>query len=167
MKIRVLVFTLLISFSAAAYSNTDVEQIQAMYIYNFIKHIQWPENSVKSEFVIGVYGNSNIYQHLLNYTKGKSLGQKKIRIVQISSLDQAVNCQLLVVTQQKSSQMNSIVNHPNLKNTLIVGDKPGTIAEGGAIEFALVDNKMKFRISEDNANKHNIRISKSLLDMSI
>ncbi len=33
------------------------EQIKELYIYNFIKHISWPNENKKLNYIIGVYGN--------------------------------------------------------------------------------------------------------------
>lgn len=34
-------------------------KIKAIFIYNFTKYIEWPENQKQGDFVIGVLGNSN------------------------------------------------------------------------------------------------------------
>ncbi len=167
MKTRLLVLTFVLTVSVAGYSNPDIENAQAMYIYNFLRLIKWTENSVQDEFVIGIYGNSNISEYLLKYTNNRAVGQKKIKVIHVNSMEASRGCQLLFVTRTKSSEINEIVTHPNLRNTLIITESSGLTDKGAAIEFAVVDNKLKFKINEMNAKKHHLIISKALLDMSI
>jgi hypothetical protein len=53
------------------------------------------------------------------------------------------------------------------KACLIVGEKEGSNAVGSTIEFVIKDNRLKFRVDENNAKEHNLMVSRALIDMSI
>jgi hypothetical protein len=44
----------------------QAKKLQAIYIYNFMMRIQWPENKRNGDFVIGIVGNTPLAAELKN-----------------------------------------------------------------------------------------------------
>ena len=76
-------FFILISASA---QQLNKEQIKVAYIYNFLKHINWPDESKKSQFVLGVYQDKEFHDLLKNSFKNKKVKNKHISVVLIANL---------------------------------------------------------------------------------
>ena len=51
-------------------------------------------------------------------------------------------------------------------NSLVITEKRGMINSGSAIDFVLVEDKLKFVMNPENAVKYNLTVSKSLEDMA-
>ncbi len=51
-------------------------------------------------------------------------------------------------------------------NSLVITEKRGMINSGSAIDFILVEDKLKFVMNSENAAKYNLTVSKSLEDMA-
>ena len=79
-------FFFLISANA---QQLNKEQIKVAYIYNFLKHINWPEEEKKSHFVLGIYQDKKFYDLLKNSFKNKKVKNKNISILLITNLNQA------------------------------------------------------------------------------
>ena len=47
----------------------------ALYVYNFMKYIEWPENNSNSKFVIALIGNSPIEKEFELLAKNKKLSK--------------------------------------------------------------------------------------------
>ena len=65
MKLRGLLFIL--AFITIPYSlkaTDNIYSMQTLYIYNFMRLIKWPDNSVGEKYIIGVYGSDQMYNHL-------------------------------------------------------------------------------------------------------
>ena len=60
-------------------------EIHAAMLYNFIKYVQWPNESDGGEFVVGVIGDENVFNTLKAWYDGKPKGTKKYVIKKLGS----------------------------------------------------------------------------------
>lgn len=146
---------------------TQESQVKALYIYNFSRLVKWPDDYMKDEFVIGIFGDNDLYEYLLNFTKNKKVGSLDIKVVKYNSPSEISYCHILYIPEFRSSKIKEITNIIGNKPVLIISGKEGLLNYGSIIDFVFIDNKLKFKISEQNAQRQNLTVSKSLLDMSI
>lgn len=166
MRKSILLFSVLMIFGMGTRAADNIAGLQAMYVYNFLRHINWPVSSVGNEFVIGVYGSGDMYEQLTTYTKDRKIGNKNIVVMKIDNVTEASKCQLLFVTSTKSAKISEIKSAIGAKSCLIVSEKSGTFSSGSGIEFLIDQDKLRFRISEGNLKQQNLGVSKALLDMA-
>ena len=143
----------------------DEYQAKAFFIYNFTRLIEWPTDN-KTEFVIGVVGNSPITEHLEKITSGKNVASQKIVIKHFKTTEEIADCNIIYVSNNFSSKIGAIQDILKSNHTLIVGEKNGLTNEGAAINFVLNNNRLSFQINVTNAQKYGLKVSKSLVDMS-
>lgn len=167
MKIKIFFIGLMILSGMAVKASGDLSNAEAMYIYNFLRHVEWPTGSTGSNFVIGVYGNSETFNQLVQFTSNRKVGTKAIEVRKITSVAEAGNCQLVFVPHNQVSKITEMKRAVGNKACLIVGEKEGSNAVGSTIEFVIKDNRLKFRVDENNAKEHNLMVSRALIDMSI
>jgi hypothetical protein len=167
MKKSILFFTTLLILGLGVRAADNLSGLQAMYIYNFLRHINWPVNSIGDDFVIGVYSSGDMYTQLSTYTKDRKIGNKNIVVMKIENVADAAKCQLLFVPSSKSSKIAEIKNTIGSKSCLIVSEKSGTFNSGSGIEFVFDQDKLKFKISETNLKEQKLEVSKALLDMAV
>jgi hypothetical protein len=168
MKIKIALIGLLMTASVSmnVKAADDLANVEAMFIYNFLRHISWPDATNGNNFVIGVYGSSEIYNQLITYTNNRKIGTKSIQVKTISSPADAKACQLVFVPNSQSSKIAAIKAQMGNYPCLLIGEKEGSNAAGTTIEFLIQDNKLKFRVNEDRAKEQNLVLSRSLLDMA-
>ena len=53
-------------------------------LYNFIKYVQWPNESEPGDFVVGVIGDENVFNTLKTWYDGKAKGSKKYVIKKLA-----------------------------------------------------------------------------------
>ena len=71
-------------------------QVKAMFVFNFIKYVEWPETTAGNEFSIGVIGESDITAQLQRIAVQKKVGEKKI-VVRKLSVDEDTFCNIIIV----------------------------------------------------------------------
>ncbi len=167
MRLRSLLFTLFIIASFSVKAQESLSSAQAIFIYNFLRHVNWPDANISDKFVIGVLGNSETYNQLVEFTKDRKIGTKTIVIMKLSSIEETATCQLLFVPASKKSKIAEIKSYLGSRPCLIVSESSGTSSLGSAIEFVLQNNKLKFHVDEANAKQQHLTISRALLDMSV
>ncbi len=167
MKLKSLFFAVVFIMSMGTKVYGNISKTEAVFIYNFLRHIKWPEENIQKTFVIGVYGDSQTYDQLLAYTKGRKIGVKLIVVRKVNSAEEASKCQLIFVPHTNSSKISELKKHLGNKACLIVSEKEGMNSSGSTIEFVIKDSALKFRVNKERAKRQNLIISKALIDMAI
>jgi hypothetical protein len=167
MRIKSLLIGVMILVGISVKASDKISMAETMFIYNFLRHIEWPQGSTGEKFVIGVYGNASINGQLKEYTANRKVGSRSIVVKTVSSPGDAATCQVVFVPANEASRIAQLKSSLGNSPTLIIGEKEGSNAHGATIEFVLQGTKLNFRIDESKARSQNLSISRALLDMSI
>lgn len=151
---------------SAAYMQTSIPKAQTLFIYNFSRLIEWPANYRTGNFIIGILGSSEVANELEAYTKGKKVGTQNIEIIRYKAPAEIQNCHILFVSFARTKQLVELAPVLNGKSTLIITEKSGALNEGAAINFVVLQDKLKYEIKSENASKFGIKFSAKLQEMS-
>ena len=165
-KIKILVAALLISGSAFS-QDRPMHEVHSMMVYNFTKYVQWPDHSATGEFIIGVVGNTDIFNTLNGWYGGKPRGSKTYIIKKFNSAAEVTDCHVLYIDKSKSGEFDNVNDKLKGKGTLIITDKLGMGEKGSSINFKLVDNKLKFELNQKAIEASNLKVSGALSSMAI
>lgn len=164
---KTLVTIIALLFASVAYMQTTIPKAQTLFIYNFSRLIEWPANYRSGPFVIGVLGAVEITMELELYTKGKKVGTQDINVIRYKTAKDITTCHILFVPFEKTKQMPEILGTLNGKSILIITEKNGALEDGSAINFVIIEDKLKFEIKSENATKLGIKFSSKLQEMSV
>ncbi len=166
MKKCLLIF-LAIMAGGIAIGQTGIPRAQSMFIYNFSRLIEWPASYKSGEFVIGVLGNSTVFDELETFTASKKVGNQDISVVRFRDPAEITNCHILFVSFGKSNKMGEVLTKVGNRSTLIIGEKNGLVSSGAAINFVIEQDKLKFELKVDHAKSNGLKVSSSLQNMAI
>jgi len=141
-------------------------EIHSMMVYNFIKYIQWPDNS-SEEFVIGVLGEDDVYKTLTTWYNGKLKGSQKLKIKKYDKVSDMKDCHVLYVANQSSKHFEDIQAKVDQSSTLVITDKPGLGEKGSAINFKKVNNRLAFELNQSVIEASNLKVSRQLSGIAI
>ncbi len=151
---------------ACAQKENKEYDLKSAFIYSFTKYLELPNN--QPTFVIGVLGNSPIIESLENCSINKKINNKRIDIVKILNTSDIKNCQVVFVPQFVSLDiLKEFLDSETAKNILIITEKKGAIELGSAINFLLIQNKIRFEINQLALSKNNIKASAQLLKLAV
>lgn len=140
---------------------------QSLFIYKFTKHIFWPQASQEGDFIIGVYGNSPIFNELITMATIKKAGKgQKIIVKKIRTLEQIKGMHLVYMTSSKSREVKQIAEKLRGKPTLLVAERGGLARKGASINFMIMENSvLRFEINLSELKSHKLDISEELLKL--
>ncbi len=164
MKRLFLIFSI-VFFSISTFSNSLI-RVQAMYIYNFTRYVDWPDNYKSEDFVIGVLGDAEFCQELKNFTMNKKVGNQSISVVCFNSIEDIKKCHILYIPADGAVQFGNILRKVSNYSNLIVSESKALSNYGAAISFVLEDNKLSFVLNSENAAKYGLKISSTLCNMA-
>lgn len=143
-------------------------KIKAIYIYNFTKYIEWPQDYKTGNFIVGVLGsNSSLLGELNKMASAKTVGTQKFEIKNIASAAEATNCHIVYILNDKSTQLADVVGKVKGKSALIVTDKEGLASKGAAINFVIVENKQKIELNKSNIERYKLKVAEQLVSMAV
>ncbi len=164
-KLAVVLITLILASSISTAQNTA--KLQSIFIYNFIKLIEWPASYKSGTFNITVLGNDQIYTELMNLAKVKKAGSQTIKVKKINSLGELANPHILYIPKTKGSKVSDAKTSIGSKATLLISDTNNGTGKGSDINFVVVGNKPKFEIKTSSAQSKGLKISSNLVNLGI
>jgi hypothetical protein len=171
---KVLLFSLLLSgtllaipvtSSVNAQDTTSIEyKVKAAYIFKFFNFFEWNNSDStipKQPFRVGVYGDSAIYSALESLSKvsgGKGIIPKKI-----NPGDSLEGLHLLFLSKSNGDSLQKVFQESQSQNILTVGEETSFCLKGGAVNFIIDNEKVKFEINRQAVKKAGIQVSARIL----
>jgi hypothetical protein len=163
----VLLFLLSITFTAKTRAQEKDYKAYSIYVYNFIKYIEWPASSKEGEFVIAVIGDSPITKELRALANSKKANGQTILVRNIMSLSEIGNAQILYISSGKSNMIKEVLEKTKNLPTLVIGEREGLVKKGAGINFLTLDDEtLKFELNKKAIEGHNLRISQTLISLA-
>jgi hypothetical protein len=170
----VMLFAVLVSLGNAvpAFPQADVPteyQLKAAFLFNFAKFVDWPASSFanpQSPFFVCILG-VDPFGHVMDDTlQGKTIGSHTVVIQRMRDSAELRHCQMAFISSSERLRLPEIIGSSKGANTLLVGESDGFAAAGGAIQFDLEENRVRFLINPDAAERAGLRVSSKLLSLA-
>ena len=161
------VAALAIAFAAGSPAQSEEYQVKAAFLYNFAKFVEWPAPVAPSEpFVICILGQNPFGTALADAVREKVAGGRPFAVHLISDSPSKSSCQILFINSSDRQRFHSMAGNFKGSGMLTVGEASWFIADGGIINFKLVDGKIRFDISVQAAELAHLSISSKLLSLA-
>lgn len=166
-RITVASIAMVMLFSFRLANNEDEPTMKALFIYNFTKHIEWPKGKINGKFVIGVLGNSPVFDKLNVIMKERKVKDYPVEIRKISSIDKIESFDILFVSKGESDHIREIDSNADSYGVLIVTEERDMAKKGACINIIRQDERMKFEINDTEIKKEGLKISTQLYELAV
>jgi len=143
-------------------SQTDV---QAIYLYNFAKFVRWPATPPGAPGVpidICIAGQKAYVDTLAKAVAGEQIDGRPLAVRAVESPEGEAGCSILFIGASVREHLDPLLAATAGKPMVTVSDIPGFLERGGAIQFLLVDNRVRFSVNLESINRSQIAISSEL-----
>ncbi len=169
---RAHIYGWLVIFSVIAAGSMRAQETNykayTLFIYNFMKYVEWPEPQSSGEFTLAVVGDSPINKELETLAATKKLKGRPIVFRKYNTAEEALQAHLVFVPSSKSSVVKTLREQTKGRPLLIVGEREGLARKGAAISFVtLEDDALKFDINRQALEQHNLRVANQLVSLGI
>lgn len=162
-KLAIILISALILLSGFKLAGVDTNsKMKAIFIMNFTKLIEWPQNYRQGNFVVGVVGDSPLYNELVKMSKTKKVANQSLQIKKFKTPSEIDKCHILYVSRDKSETISSVVKKVQSNSTLIVTEQQGLVDKGAGINFIVKNNRQKFELNKKNVEKYKLKVSSNL-----
>jgi hypothetical protein len=157
---------LICALSARADEVVPEYQLKAEFIERFTRFIDWPSSSIAGDtFVIGVIGKDPFGPYLRELASTRKIKGKRVvvRTIDDGSIE---SCHILFVAGSEGKRLASILARTSGRPVLTVGDSEGFGEAGVMINFFHSENRVRFEINVDTAEKSGLRVGSKLLKLA-
>jgi hypothetical protein len=137
--------------------------LKALFIYNFSKYIEWPQSKLNENFIIGVYGQTDVLKELEQISKSKQAKGLPIVVKQIDDVAQTSTCNIVFIAHNEIGTLKEIDSQNKENGVLIVTEDGGSNVKGFAINIIEQQQKVRFELNEAAARKAGLKISSELI----
>lgn len=159
-----------VSLRAAEASPALTEyQVKALFLLNFTRYVDWPDNAFETEeapFTIGVVGRDPFDDNLLRVVEGRRVKGRKIVVMNVSTHFEIAACQILFVSLSEQDRIGEVLGDVGSRPILTVGENSGFLQLGGAIEFLSRGGNIRLKINLQAAHASDLRMSSQLLQVA-
>jgi hypothetical protein len=163
-----LLATLLAGVRVRAQQPSEYE-LKAAFLFSFAKFIDWPADSFSSQqapFAICVIGKDPFGRSLDELLPGRSIGGRPVMIERVKDTLNARHCQIVFISTSESRNLAEILDGLHGTNALTVGESEHFAESGGAIQFAVEENHVRFLINPDAGERAGLKLSSKLLALA-
>lgn len=154
--------------TSVAQRTTDI-RLEAAYIYNFAKFVEWPpfkfpNSSTPVRFCVL---NDFAFQSELNRAlSARTISGRTLEVALLRDASQALQCHVLFINAAQERQVEHLLKPLRSASVLTVGETDGFLDEGGMINFSLQNDQVQFRINRKAAQEANLYLSSRLLSLA-
>jgi hypothetical protein len=144
--------------------------LKALFLYNFGSYVDWPARATAAgsdPFVIGILGASPVEGPLQEIAATQKINGRLIVVERFASVEAIRPCHILFIPASATPAMQQqAIERVRGQNVLLVGESPGFAQRGGAVNFVIEANKIRFEVNVDAAAAHHLKISAKLLALA-
>ena len=142
--------------------------VEAAYLYNFGKFVQWQSipDSSSQPFSICILGQDNFGKKLDDTIAGETIQGRKIVARRLSSVEDADQCQIVFIGLSEETRLTRDLEALQEKPVLTVSSIPDFLERGGAIQFLIQNNRVRFAVNLRAAKRTGLELSSELLKVA-
>ena len=160
---RLLASALLLAPGLAA--DPEEYQIKAAFLYNFARLVDWP-TAPAGPVVIAILGQDPFGEVLDRAVNGKTIGGRPLIVRRPSRIAELKDCRILFVAASEKKRVAPILSAVRGAAVLTVGEFEGFLEEGGGVNFAVENDRVRFDVNLRAARQAGLLISARLLNLA-
>ena len=143
-------------------------QIKAAFVYNFIKFVDWPSEALpqSSDTINICVLRDDPFADALEALKGKAVKARRVAVRRIEPGRDLESCQVVFIGSSEAKRLPQVMESLQGMNVLTVGEMERFVELGGIINFFVQNNKVRFEINVNSAERAGLKLSSQLLSLA-
>lgn len=147
----------------AARAQVLEHEVKAAYLYRFLGFVEWPAGAgarPEAPIAIGVLGADDVASELQEIVAGRTVLGRSVVVRRVREGDPVNGLQVLYVGRAAAAALARFAQAPGL---LVVADGEAALDQGAVIAFVRSDDRIRFHVALDHAQRRGLRISSRML----
>ena len=167
-KRLILLAALLSGVRAEAQAPMDESQVKAMFVYNFLKFVEWPSESIRTKdpFVVLIIGDGPTADATERFLESKTIGARPLVVRRVSWDQSLAGGRAAFVVERDAKKLHRVLDAAAAAGVLTIGEGESFTTRGGVIGLLVEDRKVRFDVDTSAAQKAGLRVSSKLLALT-
>jgi YfiR/HmsC-like len=118
-------------------------------------------------FTIAVAGAEPIAAELAKAVSGRTINERPVAVRRVRPGDSLSGVQILFIGRPENARLAMWAQSAQQHSTLIVTEWDGALAQGSMINFMMSDQRVRFEVALDAAEKSKLKLSSRLLAVAL
>lgn len=143
--------------------------VKAAFIYKFPSYVEWPAESMAAApapFVIGVLRADHIIPDLQRITADRTISERPVQLKALKETDSIEGIHVLYIGNTDVGTLRKILKEAHHRSILTITDTEGALGAGSVINFRIIEDRVRFEVSFDTAEKSNLKLSSRLIPVA-
>lgn len=144
-------------------------QVKAMFVYNFLKFVEWPVDvsiGAKDPFVVLIIGEGATADATEQFLESKSIGDRPLVVRRIRWDQSLAGVRAAFVVERDPKKLHRVLDAAAAAGVLTIGEGEGFTTQGGVIALLVEDRKVRFDVDTTAAQTAGLRVSSKLLALT-
>lgn len=169
---RIVVFVCFVffTFSSVASYSANINALKAVFMFNIVNFIEWPEESfatLDSPIQFCVLNNLRVLKDLRSVINNETIKGRKLEAIEVISDIDMENCHVIFFGASTDQQGPMTLEILAKENILTVGESPDFLPQGGMIYLKHSRKRIQIEISLDSVKNSDLEVSSKLLRLAI
>jgi hypothetical protein len=150
-----------------ASSTTLERRVKAAFLYKFLGYAEFPPGAFQdagAPLVIGVLDADDLAAELARTVAGRGIGNRALVVRVLREGEGAAPVHMLFVGGFDGARVARLLRQTN--GMLVVTECEGGLPPGSAINFRIIDERVRFDVALDAAERNGIKLSSRLLTVA-
>jgi hypothetical protein len=149
-------------------SSTALERrVKAAFLYKFLGYAEFPANAFAdagAPLIIGVVDADDLAAELAHIVAGRTAGSHGITVRTLRESEIGTPVHMLFVGGQDAGRVGRLLRQASA--LLVVTESDNALPQGSTINFRIIDERVRFDVALDAAEKNGIKLSSRLLTVA-
>lgn len=155
---------------SAAPGSTLERSVKAAFLYKFLGYAEFPAGAfgdAAAPIVIGVLGADDMAAELARIVVGRTVNGRPVAVRSLKEGDPIGGVHLLFVAGSDGGRVGRILRAAGQQQPLLlVTEAESGLQQGSVINFKIIDERVRFDVSLDAAERNNVKLSSRLLTVA-
>jgi signal transduction histidine kinase len=145
--------------SQANAENSALDQKKIVIVSKFIKHTQWPEEAIETNFILGVYGDVDLYSLFSESFQNKAINGKDIEVILIDSVNQAKQAHLVYIAENKNRDLPKLAKKTRGYPVVLMSENDKNPQDSMvSLLFNEDESKIDIKVNYANINEKGLQV---------
>jgi hypothetical protein len=147
--------------SAQPFSEANEYEVKALFIFNFLRFVEWPEKGVAPDapYKVVIAADDEVFAGLASILRTRAVNQRKIEVTRLSKEPASTKPHVLYLTRSAPGWSRAIAKEYQQYPVLLVGEEPGFARRNGIVNFVVNDEIVRLEINVQAAARSSLQIS--------
>jgi hypothetical protein len=139
-------------------------KLKSIFIYNFLKYVEWPSYKSEGAISICLYGEDPIYKELSSLASSKNVQSRSLKILKMETVGNCNTCDMIFVHESSGLKVSDNSDDQSCEAFIVTDNDFNPLVSN--INLKYKDNRLGFEINPSLCENSGFKIASELKSLA-